>query len=247
MCDLFGMSCQAADRGVNSLRALGGWSDWNPHGWGVAWYDQDGRAQVRKADEDGDGDFVARKSTAFTRLIGEAESRLMVGHIRYKTCGDMCLENCHPFSRKVFERDWTFAHNGGIRGVERHPRSMGGTDSEQVFHEMMDELERYVNRPGFNGIYPGIKKAIRGVLARYSRDITFNFLLSDGTTLYAYNHYPEKPLYASQRQKGYGGAIVVSTGRLAHPDAGLSWRRVPADRLLAISDGRIHVLSNPLV
>ena len=246
MCELFGMSCQAADRGEYSLTTFGEDSDWNRDGWGLAWYDRDGSAQVRKADEDGDGDFVARKSTAYAGLTRTAESTLMIGHLRRASNGIQSTENSHPFIRRFQEKDWVFAHNGSIPGVRTHPRSMGGTDSEQVFHEMMDDLEDYLGRPGFRGTSPGVRKAVRGVLNRYSgrnKPLRFNFLLSDGTTLYAFHHYTDRPLYLAKRQKGYGGVVLISTYPYPLPSPEMVWKPLEKDRLLAVSGGMISLLS----
>lgn len=235
MCELFGMSCQAADRGVYSLKALGEESDWNPHGWGIAYY-QDGQGVVERHPE------VVGESERFNNLIQEAKSSVMIGHIRWATQGDLCTENCHPFKRRLLEKDWVFAHNGNISDARCHRRSEGQTDSEQIFHEMLDDLEEYMSRSGFRGIYPGLKKAIRRVFERYSRNVTFNFLLSDGTHLFAYNHYPGKPLFVSKREKGYGGAIIVSTCELNLNHSDWRWEELPRDRLLVLSEGRILVM-----
>jgi glutamine amidotransferase len=232
------MSCQNDDSGIISLQSLGGGSSINKHGWGIAYY-KNGRGVVEKGPE------RAKDSERFKCLIKESNSSIMIGHTRLASSGIRSTDNSHPFKRSFLERDWVFAHNGSVPSIKKHPLSEGQTDSEQVFHEMLDVLEDYVAQPGFHGIYPGIKKAVRNVLKRYSgfkKPLKFNFLLTDGLILYAYNHYKDKPLYASIRQKGYGGAIVVSNRKLQLGNPDWSWMRLPANRLLVLSDGQILTL-----
>jgi len=238
MCELFGMSCQQPDRAVHSLLSFKEFSGENRDGWGLAYY-QDGKAVIER--EPGG----AGSSEKFRALIRNAASRIIIAHLRSATRGVVCTNNCHPFRRDLCDRDWVFAHNGTIPGIPLHPRSEGTTDSEQAFHVLADAIESSMNRPGFHGLYPAVKDGIRTLFERYSRDITFNFLLSDGSVLYAFNHYAAAPLYISRREKDYGGAIVISTKKLGSPHYA-SWEKIPPDRVVVVSDGRLLVVSKKI-
>lgn len=155
MCDLFGMSCNAEDRAWESLTVLANeHSGKNPDGWGIAYFNH-GKAIVKKAPE------KAKTSQTFFSVIEKAKSSVIIAHVRYATTGIRCEDNCHPFSGKLFSRDWIFAHNGTMGNIVHHPRSKGETDSEQVFHLLLDQVESY-QRTGFiHGTFSGIQKGIK--------------------------------------------------------------------------------------
>jgi len=67
--------------------------------------------------------------------------------------------------------------------------------------------------------------------------------MSDGSILYAFNHYPGTPLYFLRREKDYGGAFLISTQKLTSEN----WKKLPSDRLLLVNRGEILVLSDPVV
>ena len=54
------------------------------------------------------------------KLIREypIKSRNVIAHIRKATQGAVSLQNCHPFVRELWGRNWVFAHNGDLEGVQ---------------------------------------------------------------------------------------------------------------------------------
>lgn len=85
-------------------------------------------------------------------------------------------------------RHLTFAHNGTVRGLRRkHPlgeyHPIGDTDSEYAFCLILDHLRNkfrtYPRRPR------DLWKAVAEIGGRIGRAGTFNFLLGDGTHLFA--------------------------------------------------------------
>jgi predicted glutamine amidotransferase len=238
MCDLFGMSCNAEDRAWKSLTVLANeYSGKNPHGWGIGYF-ENGNAIIEKAPE------KAKKSQTFFSVIEKAKSSIVIAHIRYATIGDPCVENCHPFKGTLFNRDWIFAHNGTIRNIPHHPHSVGQTDSEHVFHLILDEIEEYQKSGRIHGIFSGIQQGIKTAFNSCGSDNTLNFLLSDGSILYAFNHYDEKPLYYLKRQKPYGGAFLIATQKLSSNEP---WKSIRPDSLLIVSNGEILELSDPII
>jgi predicted glutamine amidotransferase len=237
VCDLFGMSCNSEDHAKESLTIFANkHSENNPHGWGIAYYHND-KAIVKKAPE------KAKISKTFFSTIENAKSNVIIAHMRLATTGDCCEENCHPFSGKLFERDWIFAHNGTMRRIPHHPLSSGQTDSEQVFHLLLDQLEAYQRSGNTHGMFSGIQQGIKTAFDICGKVNTLNFLLSDGSLLYAFNHYQDKPMYYLKREKPYGGACLISTQKLNDE----SWKTIRPDSLLMVNNGEILELSDPIL
>ena len=184
----------------------------------------------------------AKISTEFSDIVENARSDIIIAHLRKGTQGDACEENCHPFVRHEFNKDWVFAHNGNITPIIPHARSRGETDSEHAFHQILDEIKSYTTEKTIGGIYPGLKSGIQHIFSTYGKDIHLNFLMSDGSLLYAFNHYPRAPMYFIRNEKEFGGTMVVSTKKVESGE----WRKIPSDKLLVISKGEILLLSDRL-
>lgn len=80
------------------------------------------------------------------------KSRAVVSHIRQANRGGVNLENTHPFTRELWGKYWTFAHNGQLSDYQdlytgRH-RPVGQTDSELAFCWLLKQMEdRYPEPP----------------------------------------------------------------------------------------------------
>lgn len=159
-----------------------------PHadGWGLALYE--GRS-VRTFLEP-----AACSNSALATYIrsNPIKTLLAIAHVRKRTRGPVNLANTHPFVRELWGRHFAFAHNGTVKGIRSRAllektrgrfRPIGSTDSEYAFCFLMNRLERAFPRG-----YPGNAELARAV-ARAGREIgehgTFNFLLGDGTQLFA--------------------------------------------------------------
>jgi glutamine amidotransferase len=236
MCDLFGMSCNEQDRATRSLPAFARFATGNPHGWGIGWYEH-GIARVERAPGRAD------RSPLFLESIEDARSTNLIAHVRYATHGEHITCNCHPFMRQYHGRDWIFAHNGWVHGVPEHERAEGNTDSEQIFNEIMDEVERYRSRGEIRGTIPALKHAIGTIFERYGENINLNLMITDGSMMYVYHHYPGKPIHLVQRSKAYGGAALVSTQPLGEEQ----WVELEPDRLLVLDRGEVLLYSHPLI
>ena len=153
-----------------------------PHadGWGLALYE--GRS-VRT--------FLEPAAAANSALAGYIRNNpiktlLAIAHVRKRTRGPVNLANTHPFVRELWGRHFTFAHNGTVRRQRAETgrfKPIGTTDSEHAFCALMNRLER-----AFPKGYPE-QGALARAVARAGREIgehgTFNFLLADGTHLFA--------------------------------------------------------------
>jgi glutamine amidotransferase len=185
MCELLGMECNVPTDIVFSFSGLalrGGVRGPHADGWGLALYE--GRS-VRT--------FLEPAAAARSKLAAYVRSHpiktlLAIAHVRKRTRGPVSLANTHPFVRELWGRHFTFAHNGTVRGVKRHPltrfRPIGTTDSEYAFCVLLNRLHR-----GFPGGYPKDRARLSRAVARAGRELgergTFNFLLGDGEQLFA--------------------------------------------------------------
>ena len=185
MCELLGMECNTPTDITFSFAgfALRG-GETGPHGdgWGLAFYEGNAARiflEPRPSAESPLAEFLRTHSI---------KTKLAIAHIRRKTRGNVALANTHPFWRELWGRAWVFAHNGTVRGVERRKlgryNPIGGTDSEYAFCLLLEGL-----RTSFRDAYPKstheLQEAIAGLGSELSKHGTFNFLLGDGTSLYA--------------------------------------------------------------
>jgi len=184
MCELLGMECNVPTDIVFSFSGLalrGGKKGPHADGWGLALYEgRRARAFLEPA---------AAADSALAKYVREnpIKTLLAVAHVRKKTRGAVSLANTHPFVRELWGRHFVFAHNGTVRGARGlelgrfHP--IGDTDSEHAFCALLHRLDRTFDD------YPKRPRDLWEAIARESGDIgkkgTFNFLLGDGSCLYA--------------------------------------------------------------
>jgi len=228
MCRLFAL---AASRPVDLVFSLGAapvslrrQSEDNPDGWGLGWYEE-GRPVLRKEP------LCAASSPSF-REAGAARSRLFVAHVRHATTGCRAARNCHPFA----SGKWLFAHNGMLNrsallsslSPERRDRLEGETDSEVLFHWLLQRTEEH----------PGGVAAAAAEAARAAEDWTaLNFVLSDGENIYAYRQ-------ARSRTDYYSLFYLVRRPALAGPDQYLSADTSALLRCKALSNERAVLVAS---
>jgi predicted glutamine amidotransferase len=185
VCELLGMECNTPTDIVFSFSGFsvrGGKTGPHTDGFGLAFYE--GRAARV---------FLDPGSSAESPLAGFLRAHpiktvLAVAHIRRRTRGQVALANTHPFMRELWGRAWVFAHNGTVRGIRRKRlgrfQPIGTTDSEHAFCYLLESI-----RSGFRSGYPRSARALREAIAQVGSEIgahgTFNFVLGDGTHLYA--------------------------------------------------------------
>jgi predicted glutamine amidotransferase len=188
----------------------------HPDGWGIAVFDDD--TEGWRVDK---GIACASEDARFHQLAVCSRGELLVAHIRQKTVGESSIANTHPFARGR----WLFAHNGTIQDVawlrqqvsrERLHEIVGETDSELLFAWLLTRLDEA--GVAHQSASPATDRAI-GQATRAARELAgfgaFNFLLSDGHTLYAHRfgrtmHLLERgPLDAVRtRRRSHDGTIV---------------------------------------
>jgi glutamine amidotransferase len=182
MCELLGMDCNVPTDIVFSFSGLalrGGLKGPHADGWGLALYEK-GAARV----------FLEPAAAAHSPLAkyvreNPIKTLLAIAHVRKGTRGKVALRNTHPFVRELWGRHFVFAHNGTVRGVRRHAlgrfHPIGETDSEHAFCVLLSRLdEKFAEYPGER-----MWKAVARIASQIGAGGTFNFLLGDGTHLYA--------------------------------------------------------------
>lgn len=250
MCELLGIS---ASRPVNMNFSFPEWRHrgrGNPHGHGFAYWD-DGRAVIVKEPRSlwGENQNPVRTTTSGT----------FVCHVRSMSVGSRNGANTHPFSARTNGRTLVFAHNGTVEAVKRRPlrklQPEGATDSEHAFLWMLERLE------GIGpDLFPPRLKELADDVAGLGN---FNFLLSDGETLWA---YADNSLHFIERTPPYGGELVrlrdegysMSLDEVKAPDERAvlvatqpltdeqGWKRMERGSLLVVRAGGIEEVLPPM-
>ena len=184
MCELLGMSANIPTDICFSFAGLmrrGG--DTGPHGdgWGIAFYDGKGCRTFH------DPAPSARSEIAKFIRGYSIKSHTVICHVRRANRGRVTLANTHPFTRELWGRIWTFAHNGQLKGIKDRPlhfyRPVGTTDSEHAFCWMLDQLRARWEQP------PPLQKLAVEV-RRLSQELSalgvFNLLLTEGRALFCH-------------------------------------------------------------
>ena len=194
-----------------ATRSMAALSREHRDGWGLAVFDGD--ASTWRLDK---GVACAGEDERFHRLALGSRGEMLVSHVRQKTVGETSLVNTHPFERGR----WVFAHNGTVKDVawmraqcspERLAEVRGETDSEQLFAWLLTRLDEagVAHSPASAETDRALRAAVRAARERPSFG-AYNFLLSDGVTLYA--HRFGRTMHLLER----GPHDAVRTRRASH-------------------------------
>ncbi|KAI3477756.1 hypothetical protein L1887_60403 [Cichorium endivia] len=155
-----------------------------PHkdGWGITFYEGKGCRTFK--------DPQPSFNSPIAKLVQDypIKSRSVIAHIRQANRGEVALENTHPFTRELWGRNWTYAHNGQLTGYKSletgNFRPVGETDSEKAFCWLLHKLtERYPRTPGN---MTAVFKYIATLASELREKGVFNMLLSDGRYVMAF-------------------------------------------------------------
>lgn len=185
MCQLMGMnSSKPAAVGFSfaGFAERGGRTGEHKDGWGIAFHDAQGCHLIT--------DQEAAAMSARARSLQEASPRArnVIAHIRKATQGAVTPENSHPFTRQLWGRTWSFAHNGDLRDfappLAGLYRNAGQTDSERAFCHLLTRLHATFGEraPARGELYAAVQDIASAIAAHGS----FNFLLTDGEILLAH-------------------------------------------------------------
>lgn len=184
MCQLLGMNANKPASLHFSLQGFmrrGGDTDEHQDGWGIAYW-ADTRWKL----------FLDSQPSAHSPLAERLhrrafKSRNTIVHIRKATQGAIKRQNCHPFTRQLWGRQWVFAHNGNL--VDFAPQldgsflPQGDTDSERAFCYLLQQLRQYfAHQPDDAILFEALAAISRGIASHG----TFNYLFSAGDSLFAH-------------------------------------------------------------
>lgn len=181
MCELFALSSNKAVRISFTWRGFRRRGGIHRDGWGVAWYLNGGIAGLVKEPRPSVESPIARL------MVQGVKSKIVISHVRWASRGDISYVNTHPFVRRLWGRDWVFAHNGTLSNIIEdashrlewcHP--IGETDSERAFCYILEKLSGLQDKR--LGNLATKLWELADSIGRYGK---FNFLLSDGEYLFA--------------------------------------------------------------
>ena len=227
MCQLLGMNCNIPTDicfSFTGFQQRGGRTDHHADGWGIAFFEGNGCRVFL--------DHASAVESPIAQLVRSYPIRSLnvIAHIRKATHGPVCLENTHPFMRELWGRYWIFAHNGSLKDfappLGGWYRPVGSTDSELAFCWLLETLrERFGDREPAPADLHG---AIRDWASAVAAHGTFNFMLSNGETLFA--HCSDRLSYIVRR-------APFTTAHLVDEDVAVDFSQVttPNDRVAVIA------------
>lgn len=186
--------------------------EYQGHGWGCAWLDDDSRWRlyhhIRPVWED--------TAPAFPR------TRLFIAHARsaFRDEG-IAVENNMPFS----DGENVFAFNGELRGVRI--REAGRIGAEKIFN--------YIKRFDRGDMGAAVARGV-DIIERKTRYVrAMNFFLASRSSVYIHSLFNEDPDYFQLREAEIEDVRVVCSE--PYPGSGYSWRAIPNRNIETL---RIH-------
>lgn len=186
MCELLAMSANVPTDicfSFSGLMKRGGQTGPHKDGWGVTFYEGKGYRSFK--------DPYPSAESKIAEFVTEypIKSKSVICHIRQANSGGVCLENTHPFTRQMWGQNWTYAHNGQLKGFDtelviKYHQPVGTTDSEHAFCWLLDQLHLQfgAQAPQANELFEFIAQK-SGEINRLG---VFNLILSNGKYLFAF-------------------------------------------------------------
>ncbi len=187
MCELFALSSNRVVGISFSWRGFRWRGRIHRDGWGVAWYFDNGLARLVKEPRPSVESPIARL------IVRGVRGRIVISHVRWASRGGISYVNTRPFVRRLWDRDWVFAHNGTVSEIIGDPsyrlklcRPIGETDSEYAFCYILEKLSSLRDR-GLENIASRLWRLANSI-GWYGK---FNILLSNGEYLFDYMNRAE--------------------------------------------------------
>lgn len=222
----------------HELAQLAALSRKHADGWGMAWYDEDGRLRTLRSRE------AAWRSPEYAAAVANVRSDAGFLHLRWATAGlAVTPRNTHPF----VAGGWALAHNGAIRPVDgllpllgADAELVGETDSERYLHVLRERV-----------LAAGLEQGLRRTVADICRDLTPSslnaMLLADGALTAVCCHGSpsgdggpddagppeERPGYFDLRVRRSADALVISSQPLDDEP----WERLDNGTALTVRRG----------
>ena len=206
MCELLAMSANVPTDicfSFSGLMQRGGNTGPHKDGWGITFYEGKGCRSFK--------DPMPSAQSPIARLVTEypIKSEAVICHIRQANSGGISLENTHPYTRQMWGKNWTFAHNGQLKDYQdklpiKFHLPIGETDSEHAFCWLLDQLHfQFPDKEPSN-------KILFSYIATLSQKINalgvFNLTLTNGECLFA---FCSNNLHWITRQAPFGQASLI--------------------------------------
>jgi len=185
MCELLGMSANVPTDICFSFTGLiqrGGKTGPHADGWGITFYEGKGCRSFK--------DPMPSCESKIAKMVVDypIKSCAVVSHIRQANRGIVSLENTHPFTRELWGRNWTFAHNGQLENYEALETGLytpiGETDSERAFCWLLNKLSQCY--PSVPENMPEVFDYVAQLAGELKQLGIYNMLLSDGAYVLAF-------------------------------------------------------------
>ncbi len=208
MCELLAMSANVPTDicfSFSGLMQRGGNTGPHKDGWGVTFYEGKGCRSFK--------DPLPSAQSPIARLVTNypIKSKAVICHIRQANSGAVCLENTHPFTRQMWGKNWTYAHNGQLKNFTgklkiKHHIPVGTTDSEYAFCWLLDRLYRTFadQQPESEVLFHFIAQQAEVI----NQLGVFNIILSDGEYIFA---FCSTKLHWLTRRAPFGKASLIDT------------------------------------
>jgi predicted glutamine amidotransferase len=158
-------------------------------GWGITWLNQDNRFELHK------GPKPIWESRSAQNHVQNARSKLIVVHARKSLKDDASKKRAHPFRQVFLDKEWIFAHNGGIESpAPKKCKPRSDVDSERFFCYLIDTMEE-VNR---NMVYDEkrlVIEALRHALKKAKIVTALNFIMANPRNLFVFRYHVKNPDY----------------------------------------------------
>lgn len=206
MCELLAMSANVPTDicfSFSGLMERGGNTGPHKDGWGITFYEGKGYRTFK--------DPLPSAESAIAKLVKDypIKSESVICHIRQANSGGVSLENTHPFTRQMWGRHWTYAHNGQLKSFKDELPvvlhiPVGQTDSEHAFCWILDQLHYEF------GQQEPEPEVLFQFVASLSHKINplgvFNLLLSNGDFLFC---FCSNNLHWITRRAPFGKASLI--------------------------------------
>lgn len=236
MCHLFSISSSAPRTLGPFFEPLAPFSEKeSPDGWGIA-VAAAGRTTLIK--EPRTFATALREGNGSVARAAKASGSVLIFHIREASVGKNSAVNTHPFRRRARGRTFLFAHNGTVPRVKeralRRLEPAGDTDSEHAFLSILETM------PASTG--PAFARWLKTAADEVRATGKFNFVMTDGKTLWAYAdtalHWCHRSEHLDGKRKATQ-AVLVATCPFT---AGDPWSPLQPGNLLVARSGRVTAI-----
>ena len=206
MCELLAMSANVPTDicfSFSGLMQRGGNTGPHKDGWGITFYEGKGCRSFK--------DPLPSSRSPIAQLVTEypIKSEAVICHIRQANSGGICLENTHPFTRQMWGKNWTYAHNGQLKAFKeelpiKFHLPIGTTDSEHAFCWILDQLHiKFAEHEPTNDV---LFQFIATLSEKINRLGVFNLNISNGDCLFV---YCSTKLHWITRRAPFGEASLI--------------------------------------